>query len=210
MPSRQPVRCAFVPKAELDVSLDNGTTFLLKLPRAFARTVAADDFDLPQPADEFFAVLERRESRCCFHELVSMLERRDHSRAEARRKLERKGFLPRFVEPALDLAEERRYISDARFAAQLIDEKKRAGWGRARVEAELRKRDVDPSVLPGYPESFFDSDDDLDRARALLARKRVPETRAFEKLVRHLMRKGFDYRCAAEAARERLSSEECA
>ena len=66
--------------------------------------------------------------------------------------------------------------------------------------------------IPGYPEDYFAVEDDLARASALLAKRRVPETRGFEKLVRFLMGKGFSYHIAADAVKARLDAEceECA
>ena len=77
----------------------------------------------------------------------------------------------------------------------------------AGVELELKRRGVDPRALPGYPEAFFSAEDDAERARQLLQRKSVPETRAFEKLVRHLVGKGFSFDVAARAARERIDDD---
>ena len=65
-------------------------------------------------------------------------------------------------------------------------------------------------MLSGYPDRFFSAEDDLERACAALARKAVPERNAFERLVRHLMGKGFPYRIAAQAVRIRLDEEESA
>ena len=55
-------------------------------------------------------------------------------------------------------------------------------------------------------------EDDLARASALLTKRRIPETRGFEKLVRFLMGKGFSYHIAADAVKARLDAEreECA
>ena len=61
--------------------------------------------------------------------------------------------------------------------------------------------------IPGYPEDYFAVEDDLARASALLAKRRVPETRAFEKLVRFLMGRGFSYHVAADAVKSRLDAE---
>ena len=61
--------------------------------------------------------------------------------------------------------------------------------------------------IPGYPDDFFSVDDEVERARAVLARKRIPETRAFEKLVKHLMGKGFSYGAASDAVKERLAND---
>ena len=62
--------------------------------------------------------------------------------------------------------------------------------------------------IAGYPEDFFDDAADVGRALGLLERKRLPDTRAYEKLVRFLVGKGFDYRCASEAVKLRLEHED--
>ena len=80
----------------------------------------------------------------------------------------------------------------------------RRGWGRIKIEQELQRRGVDPAEIPGYPEEFFDEHSDVERAAALLARKSIPENKPFEKLVRHLMSKGFSYSIARDAVQQRL------
>ena len=79
-------------------------------------------------------------------------------------------------------------------------------------KTELKRRHVVLDDIPGYPEDYFAVEDDLARASALLAKRRVPETRGFEKLVRFLMGKGFSYHIAADAVKARLDAEceECA
>ena len=103
-------------------------------------------------------------------------------------------------------------MDENRFCSYFIEERKRRGWGQRKIEAELKRRHVVLDDIPGYPEDYFAVDDDLARASALLAKRRVPEARAFEKLVRFLMGKGFSYHIAADAVKVRLdaSSEECA
>ena len=93
-----------------------------------------------------------------------------------------------------------------------IEERKRRGWGQRKIETELKRRHVVLDDIPGYPEDYFAVEDDLTRASALLAKRRVPETRGFEKLVRFLMGKGFSYHIAADAVKARLDAEreECA
>ena len=68
----------------------------------------------------------------------------------------------------------------------------------------LKRRGEDPYVLEDYPSAYFSQDEDLERARELLTRKTVPEARAFEKLTRFLMAKGFSYGIASSAVKERL------
>lgn len=103
-------------------------------------------------------------------------------------------------------------MDENRFCSYFIEERKRRGWGQRKIEVELKRRHVVLDDIPGYPEAYFTVDEDLTRASALLAKRRIPEARAFEKLVRFLMGKGFSYRIAADAVKARLDalSEECA
>ncbi len=105
-----------------------------------------------------------------------------------------------------------RVLDENRFCSYFIEERKRRGWGQRKIETELKRRHVVLDDIPGYPEDFFAVEDDLARASALLAKRRVPETRGFEKLVRFLMGKGFSYHIAADAVKARLDAEreECA
>lgn len=196
------------PKADLAVKLDTGAVLEIKLPQAAARALNAQDIALPIDKDDFFDQVSRRELAACREQLLAALERRDLTQKEAREKLDRLGFLPEFTEPCVAEAVARRFIDDDRYARSFIDRKKRAGWGQRRIEQELRCRGVSCDGIEGYPDAFFSDDEDLARARALLARKSIPATKPFEKLVRHLMSKGFTYALAAEAVRTRLEEEE--
>ena len=139
--------------------------------------------------------------------LTEMLARRDHAESEIRRKLSSYGFRDIEIEGSISRARELRFLNDDRFASYFIEERVRRGWGRRRIEAELSRRGVDACEVPGYPDAFFTEEGDLERARALLARRRVPEQRAYEKLVRFLVSRGFPFGVAADAVRERLSQQ---
>ncbi len=196
------------PAARIITTGDDARERTLFVPVRVARLVEQDELDLPLPYRTLRAHVFAREDEACFTALVEMLARRDHARAEAARKLTCAGYRPESVEAALSRAHAARYLDDARFCVQFIEERKRRGWGRRKIEHELIHRGVALEDLEGYPERFFSADDDLERARAILARKRVPESRAFEKLARHLIAKGFSYEVASEATRERLAERE--
>ncbi len=206
MPPKRAYQSAYALKATLTVHLADGNLYHLKLPASFARKLKPDCFELPSAAEEYFRTLFDLEQASCTRELMAILERRDHSRSEAHDKLKRKGYLDVYVDSSLSWAEERSFLNDSRFARYFIEEKKRAGWGRRRIELELASRGVEASLVPGYPDDFFNDEDDLERAESLLARKRVPDKNAYEKLVRFLVGKGFDYRLSREAVRRRLTA----
>lgn len=194
------------PMAEVTCVLENGKSREIVVPARVGRVLIAEGLPLPLEEQEAFDAIHALEGRICFTMLTEMLSRRDHATAEARDKLLNYGFRPEEIEPALTRATDLRFLNDTRFCTQFIEARKLRGWGRRKIELELKRRGVDVDAIPGYPDSFFDEDDDIERARALLARKSIPDVRPFDKLVRHLMSKGFTYGISAQAARERIDS----
>lgn len=196
------------PMAEVSCTVEGGRVREIVVPVRAARLLEAEGLGLPREEQEAFDALHELEGRVCFTMLTEMLSRRDHATQEARIKLAAYGFRPQEIDAAVARAQDMRFLNDARFASYFIEERKRRGWGRRRIEVELRRRGVDVTELVGYPEAFFDDDDDLERARQLLERRSIPAGRARDKFVRHLMAKGFSYAVAAQAARMRLEQDE--
>lgn len=177
-----------------------------------ARLYVKNRPDLPCAWDDFREAVQLIERKCALTMVTEMLSRRDHATGEVRDKLARYGFRQPAIDFAVARATEYRFLDENRFCSYFIEERKRRGWGQRKIEVELKRRHVVLDDIPGYPEAYFTVDDDLTRASALLAKRRIPEARAFEKLVRFLMGKGFSYRIAADAVKARLDalSEECA
>lgn len=196
------------PRAEVIFTLEGGATRSGWVPPRVARLYSKDEPDVPCSFQAAMGALMGLEERACFTALTELQSRREHSCEEARGKLLALGYREASVDKAIDRARELRFLDDQRFMTTFIEERLRRGWGKRKVELELRRRGVDPSEIPGYPERFFSAEDDAERARQLLARKPVPAVRPFEKLVRHLMGKGFSYDIASRAARERIAREE--
>ena len=192
------------PMAEVSCIMENGCSREIVVPVRVGRILMGDAISLPLPEDEAFDAIHALEGRICFNLMTEMLSRRDYAAGELREKLRLYGYRDEEIDPCLDRARDLRFVNDARFASYFIEERKRRGWGRVKIERELKMRGVSLDDIPDYPDAYFSEDDDLERAVALLGRKRVPDSRAYEKLVRHLMSKGFAYSVAAEATRRRL------
>ena len=175
------------PCAHIDCELEGGFERSIWIPVRVARLYVKNRPDLPCDWDNFREAVQLIERKCALTMVTEMLSRRDHATGEVRDKL-------------------------ARYGSYFIEERKRRGWGQRKIETELKRRHVVLDDIPGYPEDYFAVEDDLARASALLAKRRVPETRGFEKLVRFLMGKGFSYHIAADAVKARLDAEheECA
>lgn len=192
------------PTSCLVLTLMDGSERTFRIPMRVGRILQADLDALPQSVSEAVDYIDSLQRRAAFSYLVDLLSRRDHSTKEIQDKLKGQGFSPSSIESAVEKARQSRYLDDARFASYFVDERVRRGWGRIKIEQELRRKGVDPAEIPGYPEEYFDEQSDVERAAALLARKSIPENKPFEKLVRHLMSKGFSYSIARDAVQQRL------
>ena len=195
------------PRAEINLSLSDGGVKAIPLAVRAARALDIDAVQLPASLVSVQAYIADVETKACYACLLDMLSRRDYAIEEARTKLISLGFSSDASRASVAKAVDFRFLDDRRFAAYYIEERKRRGWGRRRIEAELRHKGISISDIPGYPDSYFDEDDDAQRAASLLERKRIPESRAYEKLIRFLLGKGFDYSTASRAVRTRLEEE---
>lgn len=196
------------PRARVRFVLEGGRERDAWVPARVARLFNKNLPEEPCTLERALGELSALEERQCFVALTEMLSRRDHSVHEAHDKLLCAGFKPASVDRAVERAEDLRFLNDARFTESFIEERIRRGWGRRKVELELARRGVDPARVEGWPERFFNRDDDLERACALLAKKSVPATNPYQKLVRHLMSKGFPYDVASDAVKRRLAEDD--
>lgn len=195
------------PVAEVSCVLENGRSREIVVPVRVGRILAKEGIALPQQEDDAFDAIHALESRVCFTLLVEMLSRRDHGVEEIRQKLKAYGFRDVEIERSISRALDNRFLNDDRFVRNFIEERKRRGWGRRRIELELKRKGVSLDSIAGYPDSFFSQEDDFERAINVVKRKPIPSTRAFEKLVRHLMTKGFSYSVAADAVKRYLAEQ---
>ena len=193
------------PMASVSVCLDNGRAREIVIPIKAANVLDATDLPFPMPEEEAFERIHEIEYRACLAAIADMVSRREHSTGELREKLARYGYREQEIDRALTTAGERRYVDDDRFTRFFIEERIRRGWGRRKIELELRRRGVSVDDIEGYPECYFSEEDDLDRAVALLRKKMTPDNRPQDKFIRYLIARGFSYGVAREAASIRLS-----
>lgn len=140
---------------------------------------------------------------CLRKRLTSLLNVRDYAPSEIRGKLSADGYEARDIEKAIERAKSCALLDESRYGASFVRAHARKGWGRGRIERELRQRGIDPRSIEGYPDRFFE-DDEIDRARQALATKRVSEPNREAKLARFLLSRGFSQDVAIRAARDRM------
>ena len=109
----------------------------------------------PEPAD-----LRERALR--------LLARREHSRAELARKLGQAGFASPDIFPLLDEFEEKKWLSDRRFAESYVADH-RARAGSVKLAYDLRQRGVDDGIIQAVLSENHASE--LERAREVWNRK---------------------------------------
>lgn len=193
------------PMAEVTCVLDSGRSREIVVPVRVARILRDCPPAFPLEEQEAFDAIHAIEERCCFALLTEMLARRDYATEEAATKLARYGYRTQEINTVIARAQEARFLNDDRFARTFIEERKRRGWGRRKIELELSRRGIRLDDIPDYPDAFFDPDEDAQRAFDALARCAIPRERAFDKLMRKLMQKGFSYSVARDAVTRRLS-----
>jgi regulatory protein len=122
---------------------------------------------------------------------LGLLARREHSRAELARKLERAGFVRYDIAPLLDAFEAKNWLSDRRFAESYVADH-RARAGSVKLAYDLRQRGVGDSIIESVLGDNRDSE--LDRAREVWQKKfsAAPADAAEKsKQMRFLQSRGF-------------------
>jgi regulatory protein len=99
---------------------------------------------------------------------LRLLARREHSRAELVRKLERAGFVRDDITPLLDAFEAKNWLSDRRFAESYVADH-RARAGSIKLAYDLRQRGIGDSIIESVLGDNRDSE--LDRAREVWQKK---------------------------------------
>ena len=85
-----------------------------------------------------------------FEKALELLAVREHFRAELEEKLVRRGFGQPEIEAALERCERLGYLDDRRAAERFVEvHAVRKGWGRRRLEQELRRRGAPAEVIAG-------------------------------------------------------------
>jgi len=131
---------------------------------------------------------------------LRLLARREHSRVELARKLAPRAASPGALESLLDSLEQKKQLSDERFAAERARVLSRK-FGAARIRLDLKSKGIDSALA-----DQFSAGGELERARTILQRKyRLPASTREERArrMRFLQSRGF----AHETIRTLLSSD---
>ena len=137
---------------------------------------------------------------------LRLLARREHSAQELRRKLRQRGVAQCAIERMVGSLQQRRLLSDQRFAEAYVRARRDKGFGPLRIRAELRERGVAEELI----EAELDPSDPQWRELLRRVRERrfgsAPpgDRREQARQARFLQQRGF----AAGEIRELLRQEE--
>lgn len=157
---------------------------------------------------ELERAISKLEGEFAFEKLAESCSARERCSSECLDKLVRSGVSRSVARQAMERAIRCGMVDDRRYADAFIAAKVRAGWGKSRIERELSLRHVDPYLLEGYPDAFFEVDEERNRAWALLECKPVPSKNPVEKLARFLVGKGFAPGLSLSLAKRRAAGDD--
>lgn len=122
---------------------------------------------------------------------LDLLARRAHFAAELRAKLGQRGYEAAEVDAAVERLAGAGHLNEGEAARMLVRSLKRRGYGRRRLELDLRRRGADEAAANAALETV-DDEDELERAAGVAARFRSSHpSRDAAALARHLERRGF-------------------
>ncbi len=127
----------------------------------------------------------------------NLLSYRDRSRAELRKRLNKKGYNEDIIESVLSRLEELNYINDPGFARKWVrDRIKHKPRGRFLIKAELKAKGISKSIINQVLSELLDRELELElgikQAEKWLRHKESDEENKL-KLMRYLKNKGFSY-----------------
>jgi regulatory protein len=125
---------------------------------------------------------------------MDYLARREHTRVELRRKLQKKGYEQEEIEQALDRLQKEGLQSDLRFAESFTEQRARNGHGPLKIRQELRIHGVGDVMIDDTLNSI--SVDWDQQALAVWHKKfgRLPlDIKEKAKQQRFMLQRGFEY-----------------
>ena len=101
---------------------------------------------------------------------LRILTRRDHSRHELVLKLKQRGFSSEEIDHAVSACEEYDYINDRRTAKVYIRQLKRKGYGKKRIQLELKKKGLRGDCILNILDESVSETDESEGAERILTK----------------------------------------
>jgi len=137
------------------------------------------------------------EYRMCLNSAYDILSRRMHSEFELRMKLKKK-YWKCNVNEVMEECRRLNLLNDADFAKSYVQELKDKGKGGYVIVSSLKQKGISQELIDKYSIDGSDKEDEFQRALTVAEKKfrtlkSLPELKIKEKMIRHLLSKGFTY-----------------
>ena len=136
-------------------------------------------------------------SKSAYNAALRILTRRDHSRYELVRKLKQRGFSSEDIDHAVTACEKYDYIDDERTANVYIRQLKRKGYGKKRIQLELKKKGLKGDRILNILDESVSETEECEGAQRILTKnvKRFEREKDLQKrrdkIYRFLHTRGF-------------------
>ncbi len=138
---------------------------------------------------------------------LSLLDRRDYSRAELLRSLTEKGYEAAAAETAVDRLVQLGFVDDARYAPIVVRHYAAKGYGAQRIRGELQRRGIPKNLWESAMAEMPEQDETVDRLlRSRLRGADLRDRAALKRATDALLRRGYGWD-EINAAVERYRSE---
>lgn len=189
------------------IELASGESF--HLPAALLR---AFPLKVGQPFDreKYAQITAKASDKLALERAAWLLGQRDYSAKILCGKLIDAGFSDQNAQSACAFLEDKGFLSDERYALQLLEREKTRSGAR-RIAQKLRQKGIDEDLMREVLDSLPEEDElsaALTQARKYLRNKRFEPLEARQKTIAMLARRGFSYSLAEKAASIVLEGEE--
>lgn len=150
--------------------------------------------------------------------LASYCAQAERSPSDLRRRMQRLALKEELQAELLTRLEAEGFVSGERFARAFVHDKHRFnGWGPRRLEHELRRHGITPSVIAAALEELEEetsAEDEEPRVLELLRTKQrslpagLERRKAYDRLMRFGLYRGYDYDEVREAITQLLDTDE--
>ena len=139
-----------------------------------------------------------------------LLDKRDYSRAELKRKLTEKDIPDDAAEAAVDRLAQLGFVDDRRYAPIVVRHYAAKGYGRSRVRSELQRRGIPKELWDEALEEMPEQDETVDRLlRSRLKGADMDDRSALKRATDALARRGYGWdEISAAVERYREETEE--
>lgn len=148
-----------------------------------------------------------------FYQAQDILSRRDHSEHEVRQKLFKKGFSVEDIDEAITQLKERKYLDDARFAEAFVrNALMMRPVGPRWLILKLQEKRIATELIEPAVYGQLDSDKEEQLAQEAAekwarTKKTADPEKNRQRLLRHLISRGFDYEISQNALEEALAKD---